>query len=194
MILTGDKIFEEVKNGNITITPFDEKRINPNSYNLSLSNKLIVYADNMVQRIDNGVVTAFPILKEPIDMKKNNPCREIIIPDNGLLLEPGRVYLGKTNEYTATNKYVPLLEGRSSIGRLGIFIHVSAGFGDIGYAGNWTLELMVAQPVVIYPNVEICQIYYHTVDGTTNRQYTSGKYSNITEVQPSLLYKELTTE
>ena len=155
----------------IIIEPFDEKRINPNSYNLSLAGELLVY--------DNHV----------LDMKEPNPVSRIIIPEDGLLLEPNRLYLGRTNEYTSTSRYVPMLEGRSSTGRLGLFIHVTAGFGDIGFSGYWTLEIFCVQPVRIYPNVEICQIYYHDIDGEYEL-YKSGKYQNNAGIQPSLMYKD----
>lgn len=155
----------------IIIEPFDEKRINPNSYNLSLAGELLVY--------DNHV----------LDMKEPNPVSRIIIPEDGLLLEPNRLYLGRTNEYTSTSRYVPMMEGRSSTGRLGLFIHVTAGFGDIGFSGYWTLEIFCVQPVRIYPNVEICQIYYHDIDGEYEL-YKSGKYQNNAGIQPSLMYKD----
>src|SRR5690554_5863932 len=122
-------------------------------------------------------------------MKKPNNARSIIIPEEGLLLEPGRLYLGRTVEYTKTDRYVPMLEGRSSIGRLGLFIHVTAGFGDVGFSGYWTLEIFCVQPIRIYSNVEICQIYYHHIEGEYD-QYSSGKYQNNTDVQPSLLFKD----
>ena len=155
----------------IIITPFDEKRINPNSYNLSLADELLVYE------------------QDELDMKKPNPTKRIVIPDEGLLLEPNRLYLGRTNEFTKTDRYVPMLEGRSSTGRLGLFIHVTAGFGDIGFAGYWTLEIFCVQPVRIYPNVEICQIYYHDIDGEYDL-YSSGKYQNNSGIQASLMYKD----
>jgi dCTP deaminase len=82
-----------------------------------------------------------------------------------------------------------MLEGRSSIGRLGLFVHVTAGFGDVGFSGYWTLEMFCIQPIRIYPNVEICQIYYHTIEGEYD-SYISGKYQNNKGVQPSLLYKD----
>ncbi len=155
----------------IIITPFDEKRINPNSYNLSLADELLVYE------------------QDELDMKKPNPTKQIVIPEEGLLLEPNRLYLGRTNEFTKTDRYVPMLEGRSSTGRLGLFIHVTAGFGDIGFAGYWTLEIFCVQPVRIYPNVEICQIYYHDIDGEYDL-YSSGKYQNNSGIQASLMYKD----
>lgn len=170
MILSGKEIIKHMGK-DIIIEPFDEKRINPNSYNLSLYNELMVYEDKV------------------IDMKKLNSTKKIIIPEEGLLLQPDKLYLGRTNEYTKTEKYVPMLEGRSSTGRLGLFIHVSAGFGDIGFSGYWTLEIFCVQPVIIYPNVEICQIYYHNILGEYDL-YKSNKYQNNKSIQPSLMYKD----
>lgn len=170
MILSGKEIIKHMGK-DIIIEPFDKKRINPNSYNLSLYNELMVYEDKV------------------IDMKKLNSTKKIIIPEEGLLLQPDKLYLGRTNEYTKTEKYVPMLEGRSSTGRLGLFIHVSAGFGDIGFSGYWTLEIFCVQPVIIYPNVEICQIYYHNILGEYDL-YKSNKYQNNESIQPSLMYKD----
>lgn len=170
MILSGKEI--KCRAGkDIIIEPFDEKRVNPNSYNLRLHNELMIYDT------------------DELDMKKPNPVKKILIPEEGLLLKPGKLYLGRTLEYTRTENVVPMLEGRSSIGRLGLSIHVTAGFGDVGFAGYWTLEIYCIQPVRIYPNVEICQIYYHEIQGDYDR-YSSGKYQNNTDIQPSLLYKD----
>ena len=171
MILSGKEILKQVKARNISIDPFDEKFINPNSYNLRLYNELLVYKDDV------------------LDMKKPLNTETLIIPEDGLILQPGKLYLGRTYEKTHTNKYVPMLEGRSSIGRLGLYIHVTAGFGDIGFSGFWTLEIQCVQPVKIYPMVEICQIYYHTLEGEFEG-YNSGKYQNNTGIQPSLIYKD----
>ncbi|NFT07867.1 dCTP deaminase [Clostridium botulinum] len=170
MILSGKEILKHIGK-DIVIEPFSEERINPNSYNLTLFNELLVYKN------------------ETLDMKIPNETEKLIIPEEGLLLEPGKLYLGRTNEFTQTNKYVPMLEGRSSTGRLGLFIHVTAGFGDIGFAGYWTLEIFCVQPIRIYPNTEICQIYYHNIDGEYDL-YNSGKYQNNNGIQPSLMYKD----
>lgn len=170
MILSGREIRKHIGK-EIIIEPFDENRINPNSYNLSLFHELLEYENR------------------ELDMKSPNPTRRIVIPPEGLLLEPDKLYLGRTNEYTKTDTYVPMLEGRSSTGRLGLFIHVTAGFGDIGFAGYWTLEIFCVQPVRIYPDVEICQIYYHEIQGKYDL-YRSGKYQNNTGIQPSLMYKD----
>jgi dCTP deaminase len=122
-------------------------------------------------------------------MARPNRFLEITIPPEGLVLETRRLYLGRTIEFTRTEGCVPMLEGRSSIGRLGLFVHVTAGFGDVGFSGYWTLEIFGVQPIRIYPGVQICQIYYHTLQGDYD-PYRSGKYQNNQGVQPSLLYKE----
>ncbi|MHB1404709.1 MAG: dCTP deaminase [Desulfitobacteriaceae bacterium] len=170
MILSGREIKNKLGQ-EIVIEPFNEKQLNPNSYNLRLHNELLVYEE--------------PVL----DMKKENKTRKLIIPPEGLMLETGRLYLGRTMEYTQTDRYVPMLEGRSSVGRLGLFIHVTAGFGDVGFSGYWTLEIFCVQAIRVYPGVEICQIYYHAIEGEYDR-YLSGKYQNNQGIQPSMLYKD----
>jgi dCTP deaminase len=170
MILSGKEIQNKLGK-EIIINPFDAKLLNPNSYNLRLHRELLVY--------DEAV----------LDMKKANRTHKMSIPANGLILEPGRLYLGRTVESTKTENYVPMLEGRSSIGRLGLFVHVTAGFGDVGFSGYWTLEIFCVHPIKVYPDVPICQIYYHAIEGEYEK-YSSGKYQNNTGVQPSLLYQD----
>jgi dCTP deaminase len=155
----------------VSLCGYVPAQLNPNSYNLRLHDELLVY-DSLV-----------------LDMKVENKASKIIIPPSGLQLEPGILYLGRTLEHTRTDSLVPMLEGRSSIGRLGMFVHVTAGFGDVGFNGYWTLEIFVVQPLIIYPGVEICQIYYHHIDGDYT-SYKSGKYQNNSEIQPSKLYQD----
>jgi dCTP deaminase len=174
MILSGKEI-EKKLGTDIFIEPYDAKQLNPNSYNLRLHEELLVY--------DNTI----------LDMKRENKATGISIPKSGLLLETNKLYLGRTVEYTKTHNYVPMLEGRSSVGRLGMFIHVTAGFGDVGFEGYWTLEIFVIQPLIIYTNVEICQIYYHAIDGDFEN-YTSGKYQKNESIQPSYLFKDFEDE
>jgi len=170
MILSGKEIKRKLGT-DIIIRPFYDAQLGPNSYNLRLHNELMIYKDSV------------------LDMKKKHETEKLIIPEEGFILQPGTLYLARTVEYTSTNHLVPMLEGRSSIGRLGLFIHITAGFGDVGFAGYWTLEMFCAQPVKIYPNVEICQIFYHTIEGDFT-PYTS-KYQHNTGIQASMLYKEL---
>ncbi|MDH5654872.1 MAG: dCTP deaminase [Spirochaetia bacterium] len=170
MILSGPEIQKRL-GGDIIIEPFNEGLINPNSYNLRLHNELIVYKE------------------KTLDMKKPNDFEKITIPEDGMILSPGRLYLGRTLEHTETKNLVPMLEGRSSIGRLGLFVHITAGFGDVGFKGFWTLEISCIQPVRIYPGIEICQIFYHTIEGAI-QEYHSNKYQNNTGIQTSMLYKD----
>lgn len=191
MILTKDEILKERDNGNIIIKPFNINQLNPNSYNLKLADELLVYDlpynCELVKR--DGLFAPGPYtFMEPIDMLNENPVKRIEIPREGLILQPGILYLGKTVEYTETHNYLPCLEGRSSIGRLGLTIHVTAGFGDVGFAGNWTLEISCVQPIRIYPFTEICQIYYQEVKGEIEEY--NGKYQGQIDVVPSKLYED----
>lgn len=172
MILTGNEIKLQRGAGNIIISDWDESRLGPNSYNLRLSPELMAYKEAV------------------LDPKPDNRTGRRMIPEEGLVLHPGRLYLAKTMEYTETHNLVPMLVGRSSIGRLGIFVHVTAGFGDVGFSGNWTLELTCVQPVRVYPGMEICQIYYQTTTGEILSQY-HGKYQGSRDVVASRIYQEL---
>lgn len=173
MILSGQAIHERL-DSDIIIDPFDPERLNPNSYNLSLHNELMVYEEVV------------------LDMAKANRVRRISIPEEGLVLSPNQLYLGRTSERTTTHNLVPQIEGRSSVGRLGLFVHVTAGFGDVGFSGYWTLEMFAVQPVRIYPGVPICQIFYHEITGQV-KEYSS-KYQHNRDIQPSLLFEELRPE
>jgi dCTP deaminase len=171
LILSGLEIVRQIEAGAISITPFERRLVNPNSYNLRLHNELLVYTD------------------EVLDMKRPLGTKKMEIPSDGLVLRPGVLYLGRTYERTSTDSFVPMLEGRSSVGRLGLYVHVTAGFGDVGFSGYWTLEIQCVQPVRIYPMAEICQIYYHTIRGDFER-YGDGKYQDNTDIQPSLSYRD----
>jgi dCTP deaminase len=171
MILSGHQIRENLGT-NIVIDPYQEANLNPNSYNLTLHSELMTYEEVV------------------LDMAKANRVRRITIPAEGLVLGPNQLYLGRTVERTETHKLVPMIEGRSSVGRLGLFVHVTAGFGDVGFCGYWTLEMFAVQPVRIYPGVPICQIFYHEISGPIT-EYASDKYQHNRDIQPSLLFKEL---
>ena len=191
MILSGNEILKEIENKNIVIEPFNENQLNPNSYNLKLSDELLVYDvsyhSNMIKK--DGIFAPGPItMMEPIDMLAENKVRTIQIPREGLTIYPGILYLGRTVEYTETHKYLPCLEGRSSIGRLGMNVHICAGFGDVGFKGTWTLEISCTQPLIIYPFTEICQIYYQEIKGEVTEY--DGRYQGQRNATPSRLWKE----
>lgn len=171
MILTGNQILSHIGN-EIIIEPFTRDNLNPNSYNLTLSPVLMVYDS------------------DTLDMKRNNPTKQITIPDEGYTLQPGELYLAQTLEYTETHNFVPIIIGRSSMGRLGLGIHVTAGFGDVGFMGHWTMELTVVKPLKIYHGIKICQIYYQSILGDIT-EYQSSKYQNNSGIQASKIYTEI---
>ena len=170
MILSGEEIRLRVGT-DIKIDPFNENHLNANSYDLTLHNELLVYEEVV------------------LDLKQPNRYRRIEIPPTGLVLSPNQIYLARTVEHTETNNLVPMIEGRSSLGRLGLFVHVTAGIGEAGFRGFWTLEMFAVQPVRIYSGIQICQILYHELSGKVPENRSS-KYQNNHDIQPSLLYRE----
>lgn len=170
-MLTGAEIIRLHNEGIIQISDFDESRVNPNSYNLRLSNELLIYKNDV------------------IDTKKDNETEKIIIPESGYVLHPHVLYLGSTIERTYAGNLIPCISGRSSVARCGIEIHRTAGFGDVGFDGTWTLEITVVHPVRIYPGQELCQIYFEYPDGETSIHY-KGKYQNQSGPVASRFYKD----
>ncbi|MEX0849843.1 MAG: dCTP deaminase [Candidatus Dependentiae bacterium] len=172
MILSADEIKKALDRGDIEINPFNASHLGSNSYDLHLHNELLVYKDRT------------------LDMKKDNNTERIQIPQAGFEMQPGKIYLGRSKEWTATNVYAPMLEGRSSIGRLGLYVHITAGFGNIGSSGFWTLELSCVQPLVIYPDVAVCQIFFMTVQGAKTLFPEKNKYKDADDIQASKLWQE----
>lgn len=166
MILSDQKILEEIEKGNIVIDPFDRDKLGSNSYDVHLSKNLAVYEH------------------AELDAKQHNQVEYIEVPEEGYVLKPGVIYLGVTREYTETHDHVPFLEGKSSTGRLGIDIHATAGKGDVGFCNRWTLEISVTQPVRIYAGMPIGQLIYFRVQGEVLNRYSSkstAKYAQKTD-------------
>jgi dCTP deaminase len=170
MILTGPKIKEERTNGKITITPFDEKYINPNSYDFRLGDTLVVYKS------------------KELDAKALNETETITIPEEGIVLQPDMLYLGYTIETVGSNHYVPILHGKSSTGRMGLFIHITADLVDIGFEGHFTLMMHAVQPLRVYPGMRIGQVTFWQATGAVNL-YT-GKYQGSSAPMASQVYKD----
>lgn len=170
MILTGNEIKKRL-NKEIFIEPFNPEQVNPNSYNLSLFDELMLYTEDI------------------LDPKKENKIQTITIPKEGYVLEHGKVYLARTFEYTKTFNLVPMIIGRSSLGRLGLAVHVTSGFGDVGFCGYWTMQLTCVQRIKIYSGMKICQIFYNTVCGDTT-DYSSDKYQNSSDIIASKIFRE----
>jgi dCTP deaminase len=147
LILSGDKIRREIDKGHILIEPYREDCLGRNSYDLHLGRHLITYKNRV------------------LDAKTQNIVEEIIIPDDGLLLNPFVLYLGVSEEYTEIHRHVPFLEGISSVARLGINVNPSSGKGDIGHCNTWTMEINVIQPVRVYVGMPIAKLLFFQVDG-----------------------------
>ena len=157
MILSDKRILEEIEKGTIKIEPYNREDLGSNSYDVHLGSSLAVYE------------------AAELDAKIHNTIRHFEIPDEGYLLEPHTFYLGVTQEYTETHSHVPFLEGKSSTGRLGIDIHATAGKGDVGFCGNWTLEISVKKPVRVYKGMPIGQLIYFPVEGEIITKYNQKK-------------------
>jgi dCTP deaminase len=175
MILSDSKILEAIARKDIVIEPYDRECLGSNSYDVHLGRYLAVYVDDV------------------LDARKHNKIREFEIGEDGFVLQPGTLYLGVTDEYTETHGYVPFLEGKSSVGRLGIDIHATAGKGDVGFCNTWTLEISVSMPVRVYAGMPIGQLIYFAVDGHVENTYnnkSSAKYNDRT-VRPveSMMWK-----
>lgn len=175
MILTDKRILDEMEKGTILIEPYRPDCLGTNSYDVHLGRYLAVYQDHI------------------LDAKKHNLIEELVIPDDGLIIYPGTLYLGVTEEYTETHAHVPFLEGKSSVGRLGIDIHATAGKGDVGFCNTWTLEISCTQPVRIYYGMPIGQLIYFEVQGEIENYYNkkkNAKYINRT-IRPveSMMFK-----
>ncbi|MGB0839487.1 MAG: dCTP deaminase [Chitinophagales bacterium] len=162
MILTDQGILAEISNGNIIIEPFRKDCLGTNSYDVHLGRYLATYKNRV------------------LDAKQHNTVEEIIIPKDGFVIEPGTLYLGVTEEYTETHQHVPFLEGKSSIGRLGIDIHATAGKGDVGFCNTWTLEISCVQPVRIYAGMPIGQLIYFAIDGDVANYYNKKSNAKYT--------------
>ncbi len=175
MILSDKKILEYIDSGKIVVKPFDIKNMGGNSYDVHLSKHLAQYVDDV------------------IDAKKHNEIKHFEIPEEGFVLQPGQLYLGSTQEWTETHEHVPFLEGKSSTGRLGIDIHATAGKGDVGFCGYWTLEISSSKPVRVYEGMPIGQIIYYVVEGEVERLYStkdSAKYHNQSNLpKESMMWK-----
>lgn len=175
MILSDQRILEEIEKGTIVIEPFNRDCLGTNSYDVHLGKYLAVYKDRV------------------LDAKKHNQIEHFEIPADGFVLQPNTLYLGVTLEYTETHAHVPFLEGKSSTGRLGIDIHATAGKGDVGFCNTWTLEISSTQPVRIYAGMPIGQLIYFVVEGHIEIMYNTkdnAKYNGKT-VKPveSMMFK-----
>jgi dCTP deaminase len=163
MILSDKKILASIESGEIVVEPFRRDCLGTNSYDVHLGASLATYNN------------------EVLDAKKHNEITHFTIPEEGFVIQPGTLYLGVTEEYTETHNSVPFLEGKSSVGRLGIDIHATAGKGDVGFCNTWTLEISCVHPVRVYAGMPIGQLIYFMVDGDIENYYNKKKNAKYNE-------------
>lgn len=170
MILTGPEIIKQVASGRIQIDPFSTEQINPNSYNFRLGETIKYYVNDV------------------LDPKVKQEVKELRIGPDGYVLNPGRIYLGHTLEIMGSDFYVPLVKGRSSSARLGLFIHITADLIDMGSHNQWTLQLYAVQPIRLYAKMLIGQVTFWKSFG--ERMKYEGKYQGSMGPYESQIYKD----
>jgi deoxycytidine triphosphate deaminase len=174
MILTGNEIKKQVELGRIHINPFLPENLNPNSYNFRLGNKLKIYKS------------------ETLDSAVENEYYEVTIPESGYVLQPNQLYLGHTIEEMGSDYYAPIMQARSSVGRLGLYIYLNSGLGDIGFKKQWTLELHAIHALKIYPGMKVGQMLFWVPMGEITLY--QGKYKDAVGPQTSQIWKDFTSQ
>lgn len=204
-ILSGREIVKQIELGNIVIDPFDPSFVGPNSVDVRLGPKLLRYRkvyeqneqggswlfhpdhpEHLLRDSKSGRCTTSTRLDYPVLIDSKLPPEVVEVPledFGGWILEPRVLYLGETAEWTETKGFVPYIDGRSSLGRLGVFCHATAGRGDNGFRGRFTLELSVVEAVILYPGDRWFQLTYHTVEG--EHSLYSGRYQDDEGPEPS---------
>ncbi len=172
MILTNLEIIKQYRHRNISIEPFNEELINPNSYNYRLDYEILEFDC-------------------PLDAKVMSKPKKIILSEDGYVLQPNKLYLASTYEKIGSRKFLTQLIGRSSVGRLGLFLQITAPIGHIGTNHKWTLELKVVQPLKVYPLMKIGQVTFWKTKGSKKINYKNGEYKNYQSAQISKFYKEI---
>lgn len=216
MILTKSHIEKAVvETGEIFIDSYDKENLNPNSYDVTLSNKIAWYPnlENFtgvpvvdedtdfhkygMSAVSDESLAGYVNMISYLDPAKDNILIEKTIPEEGVILLPNILYLGMLNETIYSSKYVMELTGKSTLARLGIIIHNTAGYSNIGHHFKYVLEISVIHPIRIYPNMKIGQIFFHTATEENSANLYDGKYSidqigdHISSPKPIKIPKEI---
>ena len=188
MILSDKGIKKALKAGSIVIDPFSEKNLQSASYDLHLDKQLLVFDRNNISLID-------------LKVKNKNMMKQITIPDTGFIIHPGDFVLSNLVEITGVDSsFVGRLEGKSSLARVGLLIHTTAGFLDPGNSLRMTLEIVNLSPlpIRIYTGMKIAQMAFEKLDQPCERPYGSkglnSKYYRDMTVQGSKMYKNFIDE
>jgi dCTP deaminase len=174
MILTGSEIQREWQAKPIRIDPFTPDQVNPNSYNFRLGN-LVKYYKNTL-----------------LDPKMRQETITVEIPPEGFVLQSDKIYLGHTAETMGSDFYVPIIRARSSVARIGLFVHVTADLIDIGSYNQWTLQLHAIQPVRVYAGMLVGQVTFWCIKGDVTLY--KGKYQGSKGPMESEIYRDFEAE
>ncbi|WP_227270865.1 dCTP deaminase [Roseobacter weihaiensis] len=174
MILTGQAIANAVKSGDITIDPFVPGQVNPNSYNFTLGPSFRVYKEGV------------------LNPREKNQTDEIWMKDGEIVLQPRRLYLAHTRERIGSKKFAPTYAARSSVARLGMFINLSASLGDIGFIGQWTIQLFALHPIRLYEGMAIGQMMFWQPKGEI--ELYEGKYQGAYGPIASRIHRDVAVE
>ncbi len=171
MILTGNEIRKNVEDNRIQLSPFDNELIGTNSYDLCLSNELIVYED------------------EVLDLKQEPKSKRLKIPEEGIELPANSFALGASTCNLGSDFYVPLIHGKSTTARAGLFVHITADLIDIGFHGRTTFQLYNVLPIRLYPNMKIAQVSFWVPQGEIDLY--NGKYQGASGPMTSRVYLDV---
>jgi dCTP deaminase len=193
-ILTGHEIRKQIEDtGEISISPYDGSLIQQNSLDVRLGTGVCVYEDVVYDvHAENTRHKSSWVEKEissyeqskkltlfhqrELDVKRDNPVRRYTMDDSGWLVQPGFLYLMHVVEVLCAPNLVMTLDGRSSIARLGLTVHVTAGHAETGFHGQYTLEVFGLHPLRIYPGMSIAQVIFKTVKGEVEDYKERGNY------------------
>ncbi len=170
VILTGREIVRQHRLGRIEIDPFRPDQVNPNSYDFRLGTEMLTYRNR------------------ELSVRFQEPTNRKPIAESGMVLQPDRIYLGSTMEKMGSDHYVPIIRGKSSLGRLGLFVNITADLIDIGSHNNWTLQFHAVQPVRIYPGMRIGQVTFWVPLGAI--ELYSGKYQGSVGPRSSEAFRD----
>jgi len=191
MILTGPEVISAIHRQEIEIAPFEPGNVNAASIDLRLGSKIAVYKRWVyLPQGSKAAIAGGQIYSHNdrfIDCKNADDFEVhfLDIPDEGIILRPGILYLMHTVEEVYTRKFVPVLDGKSSLGRLGVLVHLTAGYGDPGFSGQYTLEVSVMHPVKVYAGMRFCQMRFHTTVGSSmSYQQARGNYTGEDALGP----------
>jgi dCTP deaminase len=166
-VLSDSAILAAMARGDIRITPMAPGAVCSNAVDVHMSLHLAEYIDD--------------------ELRTDHECkirRYVIDTQNGTVLQPGHLYLGSTVERTESGPFLPRLDGTSGAGRLGLGAHVTAGLGDVGFRGNWTLEITVVKPVRVFGGEPIGQVLFEEVVGEVLQRYDQKVGANYVDQGP----------